>query len=98
MQSRGVQFKNNTALFLKERGKEPLTTNLVQNMMKEVAVNSGFVDKGNNGNGFNPLGPHALLESFGSIMVNNGIPDTIVDFWLGRARYSRRWATKSTLR
>jgi DNA repair exonuclease SbcCD nuclease subunit len=68
---------------LKERGKEALTTNLVQNMMKEVAVNSGFADKANNGNGFNPLGPHALRESFGSIMINSGVPDTIVDFWLG---------------
>jgi len=83
MKARGIQFRNDTALFLKERGKEPLTTNLVQNMMKEVAVNSGFVDKQNNGNGFNPLGPHALRESFGSIMINSGVPDTIVDFWLG---------------
>jgi integrase len=83
MRSRGVQFRNDTALFLKERGKEPLTTNLVQNMMKEVAVNSGFVDRENNGNGFNPLGPHALRESFGSLMINSGVPDTIVDFWLG---------------
>ncbi|MCJ7634671.1 site-specific integrase, partial [Candidatus Bathyarchaeota archaeon] len=83
MKARGVQFRNDTALFLKERGKEPLTTNLVQNMMKEVAVNSGFVDRENNGNGFNPLGPHALRESFGSIMINSGVPDTIVDFWLG---------------
>lgn len=83
MKARGVQFRNDTALFLKERGKEPLTTNLVQNMMKEVAVNSGFVDRENNGNGFNPLGPHALRESFGSLMINSGVPDTIVDFWLG---------------
>lgn len=83
MKARGVQFRNDTALFLKERGKEPLTTNLVQNMMKEVAVNSGFVDKENNGKEFNPLSPHALRESFGSIMINSGVPDTIVDFWLG---------------
>ena len=81
--ARGVQFRNDTAMFLKERGEEPLTTNLVQNMMKEVAVNSSLVDKENNGNGFNPLGPHALRESFGSIMINSGVPDTIVDFWLG---------------
>ena len=26
---------------------------------------------------------NALRESFGSIMTNSGIPDTIVDFWLG---------------
>jgi site-specific recombinase XerD len=83
MKARTVQFRNDTALFLKERGKQPLETNLVQNMFREVAVNSGLVDKQNNGNGFNPLGPHALRESFGSLMINSGVPDTIVDFWLG---------------
>ena len=34
-------------------------------------------------NSFNPLSPHALRESFGSIMINSGVPDTIVGFWLG---------------
>jgi len=24
-----------------------------------------------------------LRESFGSIMTNSGVPDTVVDFWLG---------------
>ena len=83
MKARGVQFTRDTALFLKERGKKQLTPNLVQNMMQEVALRSGLVDKGNNGNFFNPLGPHALRESFGSIMINSGVPDSIVDFWLG---------------
>jgi integrase/recombinase XerD len=83
MKNRGVQFKPDTPLFMKERGKEPLETNLVQNMMAEVAHKSGLVDKENNGKSFNPLSPHALRESFGSIMINSGVPDTIVDFWLG---------------
>jgi len=81
--ARRVQFKPDTPLFMKERGKQPLETNLVQNMMKEVARKSGLVDKENNGRQFNPLSPHALRESFGSIMINSGVPDTIVDFWLG---------------
>jgi site-specific recombinase XerD len=80
---RGIQFRPAAPLFLKERGKEPLETNLVQNMLKEVAHKSGLVDGENNGKQFNPLGPHALRESFGSIMINSGVPDTIVDFWLG---------------
>lgn len=42
----------------------------------------GLVDENNNGRSFNPLGPHALRESFGSIIINSGVPDTIVDFWL----------------
>jgi integrase/recombinase XerD len=83
MKNRGVQFKPDTPLFMKERGKEPLETNLVQNMMAEVARKCGLVDRENNGKSFNPLSPHALRESFGSIMINSGVPDTIVDFWLG---------------
>jgi site-specific recombinase XerD len=83
IKNRGVQFKPDTPLFMKERGKEPIETNLVQNMLKEVAHKSGLVDGENNGKQFNPLGPHALRESFGSIMINSGVPDTIVDFWLG---------------
>jgi integrase len=86
MKSRGVKFAHDTPLFLKERGKEyGMTTNLVQNMMRTVALNAGFIDDKNNGKAFNPLGPHALRESFGSLMINSGVPDTIVDFWLGHS-------------
>lgn len=86
MESRDVEFTSTTPLFLKERGKdEGITSNLVQNMMKTVAQNAGFIDAKNNGKAFNPLGPHALRESFGSIMINSGVPDTIVDFWLGHS-------------
>lgn len=83
MKSRGRRFRHDTPLFVKERGTSGLTTNLVQNMMRTVALKSGLIDDENNGKAFNPLGPHALRESFGSIMINNGVPDTIVDFWLG---------------
>ena len=83
MESRGVRFTHDTPLYLKERGKSELTPNLVQNMFREVAVKSGLVDESLNGKAFNPLSPHALRESFGSIMTNSGVPDTIVDFWLG---------------
>ena len=83
MKSRGRRFRHDTPLFLKERGPQGLTPNLVQNMMKTVALKSGLIDEENNGKAFNPLGPHALRESFGSIMINSGVPDTIVDFWLG---------------
>ena len=85
MRSRGRKFGHDKSLFLKERGSKGLTTNLVQNMMRSVALKSGLVDEENNGKAFNPLGPHALRESFGSIMINSGVPDTIVDFWLGHS-------------
>jgi integrase len=83
MASRGVEFTNKTPLFLQERGKKRLKTHNIQTMMKDLAVRAGFVTVGNNGNSFNPLGTHSLRESFGSLMINSGVPDTIVDFWLG---------------
>jgi len=83
MKSRGVEFTNKTPLFLQERGKKRLKTHNIQTMMKDLAVRAGFVTEGNNGNSFNPLGTHSLRESFGSLMINSGVPDTIVDFWLG---------------
>jgi integrase len=83
MKSRGVEFTNKTPLFVQERGKERLRTHNIQTMMKDLAVRSNLVTEGNNGNGFNPLGTHSLRESFGSLMTNSGVPDSIVDFWLG---------------
>jgi site-specific recombinase XerD len=83
---RNVTFDYNTPLFLKgvyTNGAEALEPHLVQMMMKDLAKKAGFVDAKNNGRHFNPLGPHALRESFGSILINSGVPDTIVDFFLG---------------
>jgi integrase len=86
--SRGIQFKNNTPLFVQDvKGKHgeplPIETYIVQKIMRETAFRCGLVDGENNGHDANPVSPHALRESFGSIMVNSGVPDTIVDFWLG---------------
>lgn len=83
MKQRGVKFTHNTPLFVQGRGKAALKTENVQAVMREAALRSGFIDDHNNGKEFNPLGPHALRESFGSIMTNSGVPDTIVDFWHG---------------
>ena len=83
LKSRGTQPAHNDPLFLQERGREGVRTSNLQDMLREVAMKSGFIDKLNNGNSYNPLGPHALRESFGSIMANSGVPDSVVDFWLG---------------
>lgn len=85
VKSRRVQLRHDTPLFLTERGKQPLNTHNVQSMLRGVAIKAGFIDEENNGKDFNPLGPHALRESFGSIMINSGVPDTVVDFWLGHS-------------
>lgn len=96
---RGISLSFGDQLFVKERkvdGQiENLTTQSVQKMLKDVAIKSGLVDKKMNGNSFNPLGPHALRESFGSIMINSGVPDTVVDFWLGHQMGSMSDAYKS---
>ena len=83
-EKRGINFTYNMPLFVKRKA-ERLKPHNIQNMLREVAVSSGFVDENMNGGDFNPLSPHALRESFGSIMINSGVPDTIVDFWLGHA-------------
>jgi hypothetical protein len=83
MKQRGVTFTHSAPLFLQGKSKTAMFTQNIQKMMQELAVRSGFIDTQNNGHEFNPLGPHALRESFGSIMTNSGVPDTIVDFWLG---------------
>jgi len=87
VKSRGLKHMHNDPLFLKESNKaltkEKLSPNLVQTMMREIALKAEFIDAENNGRDFNPLSPHALRESFGSIMINKGVPDSIVDFWLG---------------
>jgi len=87
LKAKGITLSHNDPLFLKEGmktlKKEGITPNLVQNMMRKVAFKAGFIDENLNGRDFNPLSPHALRESFGSIMTNKGVPDTIVDFWLG---------------
>jgi len=87
VRARGITLNPKTPLFLKESNKaktrEGIAPAHVQSMLKHVAVKAGFVDKQNNGKDFNPLSPHALRESFGSIMTGQGVPDTVVDFWLG---------------
>jgi integrase len=82
--ARGTEWKPDSPLFTKERiaTAERITPNLVQNMLKDLAIKTGLVKK-DNGKDFNILGSHALRESFSSIMLNSGVPKPIVDFWLG---------------
>jgi hypothetical protein len=83
MQYKGVKYGPDSPLFLKEAGKTQIADYRVDLMMKDVAVRAGFVDESNNGHTQNPVSPHSLRESFGSILINSGLPDTIVDFLLG---------------
>ena len=87
VKARGIALNAKTPLFLKESNKakkrEGIRPSHVQAALRHVAVKASFVDKQNNGKDFNPLSPHALRESFGSIMTGKGVPDVVVDFWLG---------------
>jgi len=95
-EARGYRFEDGSPLFQKEaqmNGKSPaMEPDLVQIMMKSVAAKAGFVKP----SGYNILGPHALRESFGSIMINAGVPDSVVDFWLGHAIGDMAKAYKQT--
>jgi len=96
VRSKGVELKSNDPLFIKELSQrwdkdkgayvksiEPMETGLVQKVLRETAIRCGLVTEENNGHDMNPVSPHALRESFGSIMVNHGVSDSLVDFWLG---------------
>jgi integrase/recombinase XerD len=87
LKSKGIILEANSPLFMKESNKalmrEGISPFHVQNMMRDVAIRSGFVDEKLNGRDQNPLSPHALRESFSSIMLNKGMPDSVIDFMLG---------------
>jgi hypothetical protein len=83
--SRGIEFTDKTPLFVKYRRSKGgmMEPEAVQKMIRVVSISAGLV--GDLNHNLNPYGIHALRESFGSIMLNKGIPDTIVDFWLGHS-------------
>jgi len=86
LEARGLRLKDADPLFVKERsGGQPMETANIQDILKDTAVKAGIIKADNGGKAFNLAGPHALRESFGSIMINSGVPDTIVDFWLGHS-------------
>lgn len=79
---RGVKFNNQTRLFLQVRQMKPMSSDLIASILKDVASRSGLIHKLAKEE-VNPISPHALRESFSSLMLNSGVAETIVDFWLG---------------
>jgi integrase/recombinase XerD len=77
-------------LFLKE-GKmklkgERITTNLVQNMLRDVAILSGVVSEEEMDSAdINPARPHALRAGFSTVLRLNGFSDVLVEFMLGHS-------------
>jgi len=99
LKSKGIFLQSGQPLFVKldSAGKvEKMESQLVQKLVREAALRSGLVDEEKlNGKDMSPCNPHALREAFGSIMINKGVPDTIVDFWLGHAIGDMAQAYKS---
>jgi site-specific recombinase XerD len=99
LKSKDIFLQSGQPLFVKldSAGKvEQMETQLVQKLVREAALRSGLVDESKlNGKDMSPCNPHALREAFGSIMINKGVPDTIVDFWLGHAIGEMAQAYKS---
>lgn len=79
--SHGAKFKPDSPIFLSENN-VPLKPHNVQSLMHNLAIQSGLVSSDLK---YNILGSHALRESFGSILFNNGVNETIIDFLLGHS-------------
>jgi predicted nuclease with TOPRIM domain len=70
-----------------------MTPNLVQFAFRELAKRTGFLHDINDRN---VMSPHSFRESFSSILLNNGVPDSIVDFLLGHEIGTMAQAYKKT--
>jgi integrase/recombinase XerD len=86
--SKGEELKMNSPLFTKEgyakKTGERLTPNLIQNMLRDVAIKSGIVSKEElEYADMNPARPHALRASFSTILRLNGFDPVLIDFMQG---------------
>ena len=87
---KGEELTYQSPLFVKEGKKkrkgERITPNLVQNMLRGVAMASGVVSKeAMNSADFNPARPHALRAGFSTVLRLNGFSDMLVEFMLGHS-------------
>jgi len=82
-------IKHTDPLFIKERmynGEERISRELIEKMMREVAVLSGVVSKEEMERAdMNPCRPHALRSAFSTLMKLQGVNNEIVEYWLGHS-------------
>lgn len=82
-------IQHDNPLFIKERvynGKERMSRNLIEKVMREIAAMSGVVSEGEMERAdFNPCRPHALRSAFATIMKLQGVNNEIVEYWLGHS-------------
>jgi len=81
------EIKHTEPLFVKERnynGNKRITRELIEKMLREVAVLSGVVSKEEMERAdMNPCRPHALRGAFSTIMKLQGVNNEIVEYWMG---------------
>jgi len=87
---KGSDLKPNSPLFVKQGSKklrsERITTNLIQNMLKDTALKAGIIsDEDLEHSDLNPCRPHSLRASFSTILRLNGFDPLLVDFMQGHA-------------
>jgi len=99
LKSKGFKFEDSSPLFFKEGKKsldfEPLTTKIVQDLLRSLAVRMGYL-KSKKDKGRNPISSHSFRESFSSILTNANVNDAIVDFLLGHEIGTMAEAYKKT--
>jgi site-specific recombinase XerD len=85
LRSKGIILSPSDPLFLKDKieKKERIESNLVQKSLREITIRAGLVSKKAKAN--EQINPHALRESFGSIMGSHGLPDNMIDFLMGHS-------------
>jgi len=80
MMRRGFKYTPTTSLFWTEHEKRPLRPHAIQDSLRDSSIRAGFIQEDSP---FNIAGAHALRESFSSILINDEVPDSIVDFLMG---------------
>lgn len=74
-------------LFVKERVKndvKSLNTKLIDKMMRKVALRSGVVSQEEMERAdMNPCRPHALRAAFKTVLMLQGVPKELTEYWMG---------------
>lgn len=86
--SKGEELRLDVPLFVKEGSKKKtrqrITPNLIQNMLRDVALKAGLVTQEELENAdLNPCRPHALRSSFSTILRLNGFDPLVIDYMQG---------------
>ncbi len=86
----GEKLQHDSPLFVKEGAKklsfERITTNLIQNMSKDLVLNAGIVTEDElEASDINPARPHALRSAFSTILKLEGVNELFVEYMLGHS-------------